>query len=85
MLIASQSLASVLDGAGQDRGRRAFGIPLHSNPENYPYGIYTFRKSLLSVRPEEHLTDEDVPYEVGVAYYREIAPWPDCAAIPRGA
>jgi NAD(P) transhydrogenase len=52
---------------------RAFGAPLHSNPANYPYGIYTIPEISFIGKTEEQLTDEDVPYEVGVAYYREIA------------
>ena len=31
------------------------------------------RRSRFIGKTEEQLTDEDVPYEVGVAYYREIA------------
>ena len=47
--------------------------PVHSNPANYPYGIYTIPEISFIGKTEEQLTDEDVPYEVGVAYYREIA------------
>ena len=46
---------------------------MHSNPANYPYGIYTIPEISFIGKTEEQLTDEDVPYEVGVAYYREIA------------
>jgi NAD(P) transhydrogenase len=49
------------------------GIPLHSNPNYYPYGIYTIPEISFIGKTEEQLTEEDVPYEVGVAYYREIA------------
>ena len=44
-----------------------------SNPASYPYGIYTIPEISFIGKTEEQLTDEDVPYEVGVAYYREIA------------
>ena len=38
-----------------------------------PYGIYTIPEISFIGKTEEQLTDEDVPYEVGVAYYREMA------------
>ena len=51
----------------------ALGLDLHSNPGTYPYGIYTIPEISFIGKTEEQLTDEDVPYEVGLAYYREIA------------
>ena len=44
-----------------------------SNPSFYPYGIYTIPEISFIGKTEEQLTDEDVPYEVGMAYYREVA------------
>ena len=52
---------------------RAFGLDVHTDPAGYPYGIYTIPQISFIGKTEEQLTDEDVPYEVGVAYYREIA------------
>jgi len=53
---------------------RAFGDEdILSNPGLYPYGIYTIPEISFIGKTEEQLTEEDVPYEVGVAYYREIA------------
>jgi len=72
-VIGFPSLASVSMEQGRIAAGRAFGIPLHSNPENYPYGIYTIPEISFIGKTEEQLTDQDVPYEVGVAYYREIA------------
>jgi len=51
----------------------AFGARAISDPANYPYGIYTIPEISFVGKTEEQLTDEDVPYEVGVSYYREIA------------
>ena len=54
--------------------RRTLSVSsVHSNPAHYPYGIYTIPEISFIGKTEEQLTDEDVPYEVGVAYYREIA------------
>jgi NAD(P) transhydrogenase len=72
-VIGFPSLASVSMEQGRIAAGRAFDIPLHSNPENYPYGIYTIPEISFIGKTEEQLTDEDVPFEVGVAYYREIA------------
>ncbi len=72
-VIGFPSLASVSMEQGRIAAGRAFSLPLHSNPANYPYGIYTIPEISFIGKTEEQLTDEDVPYEVGVAYYREIA------------
>jgi len=72
-VIGFPSLASVSMEQGRIAAGRAFHLPLHSNPANYPYGIYTIPEISFIGKTEEQLTDEDVPYEVGVAYYREIA------------
>jgi NAD(P) transhydrogenase len=72
-VIGFPSLASVSMEQGRVAAGRVCGLPLNSNPNNYPYGIYTIPEISFIGKTEEQLTDEDVPYEVGVAYYREIA------------
>ena len=62
-----------LDGAGRLAATFAFGSTATSDPALYPYGIYTIPEISFIGKTEEQLTDLDVPYEVGVAYYREIA------------
>ena len=72
-VIGFPSLASVSMEQGRIAAARAFGFQVNSNPANYPYGIYTIPEISFIGKTEEQLTDEDVPYEVGVAFYREIA------------
>jgi NAD(P) transhydrogenase len=72
-VIGFPSLASVSMEQGRIAAATALGIPVHSNPATYPYGIYTIPEISFIGKTEEQLTDDDVPYEVGVAYYREIA------------
>ncbi len=72
-VIGFPSLASVSMEQGRIAAGRAFGVPLQSKPDHYPYGIYTIPEISFIGKTEEQLTVEDVPYEVGVAYYREIA------------
>ncbi|MGA1983551.1 MAG: Si-specific NAD(P)(+) transhydrogenase [Acidobacteriaceae bacterium] len=73
-VIGFPSLASVSMEQGRIASARAFGDEtILSNPSYYPYGIYTIPEISFIGKTEEQLTEEDVPYEVGVAYYREIA------------
>jgi NAD(P) transhydrogenase len=73
-VIGFPSLASVSMEQGRIASARAFGDnSIVSNPSFYPYGIYTIPEISFIGKTEEQLTEEDVPYEVGVAYYREIA------------
>jgi NAD(P) transhydrogenase len=72
-VIGFPSLASVSMEQGRIAVGNAFGIPLKTDPSLYPYGIYTIPEISFCGRTEEQLTDADVPYEVGLAYYREIA------------
>ena len=73
-VIGFPSLASVSREQGRIAVARAFNDnTAQSDPTYYPYGIYTIPEISFIGKTEEQLTDEDVPYEVGVAYYREIA------------
>jgi NAD(P) transhydrogenase len=72
-VIGFPSLASVSMEQGRIAVSNAFGVAIKSDPAHYPYGIYTIPEISFVGKTEEQLTDEDVPYETGVAYYREIA------------
>jgi NAD(P) transhydrogenase len=72
-VVGFPSLASVSMEQGRIAAANAFGLPLHSNRAFYPYGIYTIPEISFIGKTEEQLTDEGVPYEVGIAYFREIA------------
>ncbi len=73
-VIGFPSLASVSMEQGRIAAARAFNdMNTISNPSFYPYGIYTIPEISFIGKTEEQLTEEDVPYEVGMAYYREVA------------
>jgi NAD(P) transhydrogenase len=72
-VIGFPSLASVSMEQGRIAAARTFNLPVHTDPASYPYGIYTIPQISFIGKTEEQLTEEDVPYEVGMAYYREIA------------
>lgn len=73
-VVGFPALASVSMEQGRIAASRAFNdSAATSNPGVYPYGIYTIPEISFIGKTEEQLTDEDVPYEVGMAYYREVA------------
>jgi NAD(P) transhydrogenase len=72
-VIGFPSLGSVSMEQGRIAAANAFGIPIHSNRANYPYGIYTIPEISFIGKTEEQLTNEGIPYEVGMAFFREIA------------
>ena len=72
-VIGFPSLASVSMEQGRMAVSYAFGVDAYSDPAHYPYGIYTIPEMSFVGKTEEQLTEEDVPYESGLAYYREIA------------
>jgi NAD(P) transhydrogenase len=72
-VIGFPSLASTSMEQGRLAACHAFGRAAHSVAELFPYGIYTIPEISVVGRSEEELTREGVPYEVGKAYYREIA------------
>jgi NAD(P) transhydrogenase len=72
-VIGFPSLASVSMEQGRIAVSHAYNKNVSSNPSYFPFGIYTIPEISFIGKTEEQLTDEDVPYEVGVAYYREMA------------
>lgn len=72
-VIGFPSLGSVSMEQGRIAAARAFQKPMKSNRANYPYGIYTIPEISFIGKTEEQLTEEGVAYEVGMAYFREIA------------
>src|SRR5258708_713692 len=74
-VIGFPSLASVSMEQGRVAAARAFGDDnVLSNPRLYPYGIYTIPEISFIGKTEDQLTEEDVHYDGGVAYYPEMAP-----------
>jgi NAD(P) transhydrogenase len=72
-VIGFPSLASTSMEQGRLAAAHAFGLEVHSMPGCYPYGIYTIPEISTVGQSEEELTKADVPYEVGKAWYSEIA------------
>ncbi len=72
-VVGFPSLASTSMEQGRLAAAHAFGEHVVSMPHTFPYGVYTIPEISLVGRTEGELTKEGVPYEVGKAYYREIA------------
>jgi len=72
-VIGFPALASTSMEQGRLAACHAFGIETKSVPGLFPYGIYTIPEISYVGRNEEELTQQNVPYEVGKAQYREIA------------
>ena len=72
-VVGFPSLASTSMEQGRTAACHAFGIEYRSSPDRFPYGIYSVPEMSMVGGTEQELTDAGVPYEVGLARYREIA------------
>ncbi|MDA1188590.1 MAG: Si-specific NAD(P)(+) transhydrogenase [Chloroflexi bacterium] len=72
-VIGFPALASTSMEQGRLAACHAFGVEAKSVPALFPYGIYAIPEISMVGRNEEELTEEGVPYEIGKAFYREIA------------
>jgi NAD(P) transhydrogenase len=72
-VVGFPSLASVSMEQGRVASASAFGVPTVTLPALFPYGLYTIPEVSFVGQTEEQLTEAQVPYEVGIANYREIA------------
>jgi NAD(P) transhydrogenase len=66
-------LASVAMEQGRRAVCHAFARAMGAARHALPYGIYTIPEISFVGPTERELTEAGVPYEVGIAYYREIA------------
>jgi NAD(P) transhydrogenase len=72
-VIGFPSLASTSMQQGRHAACHAFGLPCETSIHLLPYGIYSIPEISFVGRNEEELTQAGIPYEAGIARYREIA------------
>jgi NAD(P) transhydrogenase len=72
-VIGFPALAATSMEQGRIAAHHACGEPLHKVNDLYPIGIYSIPEISFVGRTEEQLTHENVPFEVGVSRYRELA------------
>jgi NAD(P) transhydrogenase len=72
-VVGFPALASTSMQQGRHAACHAFGLACETATHLLPYGIYTIPEISTVGRNEDDLTRDGVPYEIGVARYREIA------------
>jgi NAD(P) transhydrogenase len=72
-VIGFPALASTSMEQGRLAACHACGEPTWAIPELYPIGIYSIPEISMVGKTESQLTAEGIPYEAGIAQYREIA------------
>jgi NAD(P) transhydrogenase len=72
-VIGFPALASTAMEQGRLAVCHAFDVPTHSLPELFPYGVYSVPEISMVGKTERQLTDAGIPYEAGIAQYKELA------------
>jgi NAD(P) transhydrogenase len=72
-VIGFPALASTSMQQGRHAACHAFSLVCETSTHLLPYGIYSIPEISMVGRNEDDLTRDGVPYEIGVARYREIA------------
>ena len=72
-VIGFPALAATSSEQGRIAACRMFGHEVSDFDRVYPYGIYAIPEISMCGDNEEQLTEARVPYEIGVARYRETA------------
>ena len=72
-VIGYPSLAATSSEQGRLAACAAFGVNAKPMSEHFPIGVYSVPEVSMVGAPEHELTEKKVPYETGVARFREIA------------
>ncbi len=72
-VIGYPSLAATSSEQGRLAACYAFDWPAHPMVDHFPIGIYSIPELSMVGKTEQELTQNKVPYETGLARYREIA------------
>ena len=72
-IIGYPSLAATSSEQGRLAACHAFGVPAAPMADHFPIGIYSVPEISMVGSTEQTLTKDKVPYEIGIARYREIA------------
>ena len=72
-VVGFPSLASTSMEQGRIAACHMFNRPTQAASELLPYGIYSVPEISMVGWTEERLTEAGIPYEAGIAHYREIA------------
>ncbi len=72
-VIGFPSLASTSMEQGRQAACHALDVPISETAEYFPYGIYTVPEISMIGMTEEEVQKRGIPYETGVARFRETA------------
>jgi len=72
-VVGYPSLAATSSEQGRLAACHALGVAAKPMASHFPVGIYAIPEISMAGAPEHELTKQKVPYEVGIARYREIA------------
>ncbi|HSI37031.1 MAG: NAD(P)(+) transhydrogenase (Si-specific) [Phycisphaerae bacterium] len=72
-VVGFPALASTSMEQGRLAVCHAYGEPTKSIPELFPYGIYAVPEISMVGKTEQQLTEAGIPYEAGIAQYKELA------------
>jgi len=72
-VIGFPSLAATSSEQGRRAACHAFGVDVCAFDTVFPYGIYSIPEISMVGETESALTSRRIPYELGIARYREIA------------
>ena len=72
-VIGFPSLAATSSEQGRLAACHAFGLDAGAISDVLPIGIYTIPEISFVGKTEEELTEESIPYEIGLSRYRELA------------
>ncbi len=72
-VIGFPALAATSMEQGRLAAHHACGEPLHATAKQQPIGIYSIPEISFIGRTEDQLTQDNVPFEVGISRYRELA------------
>lgn len=72
-VIGFPSLAATSAAQGRRAACFAFGIDIGPVDQHFPFGIYAIPEISMIGAHEHELTEKKIPYETGVARYKEIA------------
>jgi NAD(P) transhydrogenase len=72
-VIGFPALAATSSEQGRLAACSMFGIPARPIGKNFPVGIYAIPEVSMVGATEEELTEQKVPYESGIARYKEVS------------
>ena len=72
-VVGFPALASTAMEQGRMAVCHAFGVPIHTMAETIPFGVYAIPEISMVGQTEEQLTEAGIPYEAGIAQYKEVA------------